>query len=485
MDTGFARLVQGLFDILSDLSREYGPTGNPPTDILLVIMILFVIFTAVGAYAVFKRSNSEVLDQANFDPTRGLHGKVEKLEMTVNALKTEVARSVALNKGDIEFLKNELAMLRKQIGGGDDDDGGPPPGKRVEREFLAADDFAPETGAVENVEEIVTGEGEKIRNVAIGSPNPFSGGLKRTREGIFGKLRALFSRSPRIDAALLDDLEELLISSDLGVKTVSTLLEDLREEIKSAGAVDEAAVTAMLKQKVLAILEADADPLPGIQPQLMESGPFVVMVVGVNGVGKTTTVAKLAHQWRMAGHKVLMVAADTFRAAAVEQLLEWGVRLGVPVVSGAPEAKPATVVFDAMRQAAAEHSDIVLIDTAGRLHTKANLMQELEGVLNSIRRHQSDAPHETVLVLDGVTGQNALNQAREFNQALKLTGLIITKLDGTPKGGAVVAIKNELGIPVKYIGLGETKDDLKPFVARDFVEALFDSSADSQVAQAA
>jgi fused signal recognition particle receptor len=197
-------------------------------------------------------------------------------------------------------------------------------------------------------------------------------------------------------------------------------------------------------------------------------------------VGKTTTTAKLAHMWKAAGARVLLVAADTFRAAAVDQLVEWGKRIDVPVVSGAPNAKPQTVVFEGMNKAKELQMDVVLIDTAGRLHTKTNLMQELEGVSSMVSKHIAGAPHEAILVVDGATGQNALQQAREFNEATKLSGLIVTKLDGTPKGGIVVAIKEELGLPVRYIGVGEGPQDLRPFVARDFVEALFDTSADGQ-----
>ncbi len=212
-----------------------------------------------------------------------------------------------------------------------------------------------------------------------------------------------------------------------------------------------------------------------VTPVRRADGPTVVLMVGVNGVGKTTTAAKLAARWKGEGASVLLVAADTFRAAAVEQLKLWGARIGVPVVTGAAEAKPATVVFEAMARAQKENIDVVIVDTAGRLHTKANLMQELEGVYNSISKHQSSGPHETLLVLDGSTGQNALTQAKEFNAAVKLTGLVVTKLDGTPKGGIVVAIAEELGVPVRFIGVGEAAGDLRPFVIGEFVEALFNT----------
>jgi fused signal recognition particle receptor len=203
---------------------------------------------------------------------------------------------------------------------------------------------------------------------------------------------------------------------------------------------------------------------------------MIVLVVGVNGVGKTTTTAKLAARWKNEGKKVLLVAADTFRAAAVQQLQEWGRRLDVTVISGAENAKPSTVVFDGMAAAKSSGADVVVIDTAGRLHTKSNLMQELEGVRNTILKHFPEGPDETLLVLDGVSGQNALHQAREFNAAVTLSGVVVTKLDGTPKGGIVVAIARELKLPVAYVGVGEKAEDLLPFSVEEFVEGLFDES---------
>ena len=267
-------------------------------------------------------------------------------------------------------------------------------------------------------------------------------------------------------------LEEFLISSDLGVKTAAALTEDVKEQILAGRDINQAELIRMLKNKVLDIL----GPETPMHPHLAETarkGPFVVLVAGVNGVGKTTTVVKLAYIWKQAGYRVLIAAADTFRAAAVEQLCHWVEKRDIPLVSGVEGSKPATVVYEAMQRAVREKYDIVIIDTAGRLHNKANLMQELEGVRNSIKKHQPQAPHETWLVIDGVTGQNAVSQARDLNAALPLTGLVVTKLDGTQKGGVVVAIKSELGVPVRYIGVGEGIEDLRSFKAQDFVEALF------------
>ena len=205
------------------------------------------------------------------------------------------------------------------------------------------------------------------------------------------------------------------------------------------------------------------------------------MVVGVNGVGKTTSIGKLAAMFKSKGHSVMLAAADTFRAAAVDQLEQWGNRLGVKVVRGADEAKPSTVVFSAMEQAKADNVDILIIDTAGRLHTKTSLMQELSGVRNIISRHEASAPHEVLLVIDGTTGQNGLVQAQQFHDATKLSGIVVTKLDGTAKGGIVVAIQNELGVPVRYIGVGEGLEDLRPFNSEEFVDALLDSSRPTEV----
>jgi len=273
---------------------------------------------------------------------------------------------------------------------------------------------------------------------------------------------------------MVEELRALLIGADLGVKTVEGLLTELQASLTRGQEINEEDFTEMLKGKLRELLLKDVPLDLQIKPLRVANGPSVVLVVGVNGVGKTTTVAKLAHQWQSQGARVLLVAADTFRAAAVAQISEWAARLNLPVVTGADGAKPATVVFDAMQRATREEFDIIVIDTAGRLQTKANLMQELGGIRAAIERHQPGAPHETILVVDGSTGQNAINQAREFHEAVALTGLIVTKLDGTPKGGVVVAIKNEFGIPVRYIGVGESPSDLRTFNAGEFVDALFE-----------
>jgi fused signal recognition particle receptor len=294
-------------------------------------------------------------------------------------------------------------------------------------------------------------------------------GLSKTRTSFLDKLAGFFKSSPRVNQATLEELEELLIASDVGVRSAESLVEQVKLAAESEEHLSEERLRGLLKVGVLnQLIEVPRDH----RIYRPSQSPLVILVVGVNGVGKTTTVAKLAARYGEQGKKVVMVAADTFRAAAVQQLVEWGKRLGVQVVSGSENAKPGTVVFDGMVAAKEAQADVVLIDTAGRLHTKANLMQELEGVRNSIRKHIPDAPHETVLVLDGVSGQNALAQAREFNEAVSLTGLVVTKLDGTPRGGIIVAISRELALPVFYVGVGEKADDLIPFSRGEFVDAL-------------
>jgi fused signal recognition particle receptor len=315
-------------------------------------------------------------------------------------------------------------------------------------------------------------------SVTQATESQISRGLKKSRAGFLGRLTGFFSGRSAVDLKQLDDLEELLILSDVGARCAADLVAEVKgvAEQRQGGDISQQELVALLKDGVHKRLIDLPSEHRLYHP---DCSPLVVLVVGVNGVGKTTTVAKLATRYMSEGKRVLAVAADTFRAAAVEQLAEWSNRVGFTLVRGAEGAKPSAVVFDGMAKAVSDQYDVVLIDTAGRLHTKSNLMQELEGVRNVIRKHFPDAPHETVLVLDGVSGQNALSQAREFNQAVSLTGIVVTKLDGTPKGGIIVAIAEELKLPVVYIGVGERVEDLIPFSAKAFVEALFDDSAAS------
>jgi len=313
---------------------------------------------------------------------------------------------------------------------------------------------------------------EAVKLQEAPSESAISKGLKKSRAGLLERLGSFFSSKPVIDTKTLDDLEEALVLSDVGAKCAAELVGEVKDKAaESKDGLSAAELKGLLIGGIRSRLVSAEGSREIYEPK---KTPLIVLVVGVNGVGKTTTVAKLATKYMAQGKKVLAVAADTFRAAAVEQLGEWSSRVGFTLVRGAENAKPSAVVFDGMIAAKDGGFDVVLIDTAGRLHTKSNLMQELEGVRNSIRRHFPDGPHETVLVLDGVSGQNALAQAREFNQAVSLTGIVVTKLDGTPKGGIIVAISQELNLPVFFIGVGEKVEDLLRFDADAFVNALFD-----------
>lgn len=289
--------------------------------------------------------------------------------------------------------------------------------------------------------------------------------LGRTREALSGGLARLFARRKVVDAELLEELEELLITADLGVETTLALMQGLQERLKRRELNDPERLKAALGEAMLGMLAAPA-------PRPREARPWVVLVVGVNGVGKTTTIAKLAHRERQAGREPLLIAADTFRAAAAEQLTAWGERLGVEVIRQQAGADPAAVVFDGLTAALARGVDTVFIDTAGRLHTKVNLMEELKKIHRTIGKKVPGAPHETYLVLDATTGQNALSQARLFQEAVGLSGLILTKLDGTAKGGVALAVVHETGLPLRYLGVGEGLDDLKPFDPEAFVAAI-------------
>ncbi len=300
-------------------------------------------------------------------------------------------------------------------------------------------------------------------------------GLAATRGGFMARLKAIFTGKKEIDPAILEQLEEVMLTSDVGVKTTQAILERLREQMNKSELSDTDAVWAALRAEAARILSIPV-------PKAPKSKPLVVLMVGVNGVGKTTTIGKLATKWNGDGKKVMLAAGDTFRAAAVQQLEVWGKRVGAEVVKGKEGADPGAVAFEATKKAIEAQADVLFVDTAGRLHTKVNLMDEIKKVKRTITKAFDGAPHETLLVIDATTGQNALNQAALFKEALDLTGLILTKLDGTAKGGVVLGVCDELKVPVRYIGLGERAEDLREFVAADFVEALF--GKDDEVAAA-
>lgn len=299
----------------------------------------------------------------------------------------------------------------------------------------------------------------------------FQKGIKRSRESWFKRVVHLFDRTT-VEEALWDELEELLITADVGVSTTTKLIARVRERASREGLKDGPQIYSVLKEEMVAMLKLDAtgDATPG--PDLASAVPHVILVVGVNGTGKTLSIAKLAHRFKQQKKSVILAAADTFRAAAIDQLKILGKRVGAEVICHQPGADPGAVVFDSLEAARSRHTDVVIIDTAGRIHTKFNLMEELKKIKRVVSRNDPQAPHEVLLVMDATTGQNGLMQARYFTEAVNVTGVFLSKLDGTAKGGIVLAICDELKIPILFIGTGETVDDFAPFDARTFIEAL-------------
>lgn len=296
-------------------------------------------------------------------------------------------------------------------------------------------------------------------------------GLEKTKESFFSKLGKAIVGKSTIDVEVLDELENILISSDVGISTTLKIIKAIEDRVAKDKYLTTSELDRILREEIAKLLAAE--PQPNYVFSLPESKPYVIMVVGVNGVGKTTTIGKLASQFHKAGKKVVLGAADTFRAAAVDQLILWGARTGVPVVSHGMNTDPASVAFDAVKQGVELGADVVIIDTAGRLHNKVNLMNELSKIKRVMQKVLPDAPHEVLLVLDGSTGQNAVMQANEFTKATEVTALAVTKLDGTARGGVVIGISDQLSIPVKYIGVGEKIDDLQLFNKYEFVDSLF------------
>jgi fused signal recognition particle receptor len=294
-------------------------------------------------------------------------------------------------------------------------------------------------------------------------------GVQKTRAGLVSALEDAIAGKKEIDADLLEELEYSLLSADIGVRTTTEILDRIRERVERHQLGDAVELRGLIKQHLLEILEASDRPVPHVAEP-----PAVVMVVGVNGAGKTTTLGKLAHRFHGEGRSVLFAAADTFRAAAIEQLEVWGERTGTEVIRQQPGSDPSAIVFDALQSAKARKIDYVIVDTAGRLQTKTNLMAELEKMRRTAARVVPDAPHEVLLVLDAVTGQNGLEQARKFTDSSGVTGIVLTKLDGTAKGGIVIAIARELNLPIRYIGVGEKADDLLPFDPESFIDSLFE-----------
>lgn len=328
----------------------------------------------------------------------------------------------------------------------------------------------PDSSMVEEVDQPPPGQPEQERSLF----KRLQDRLGKTRQGLLYRLDTVFLGKKEIDEELLDDLEEILITSDLGVATTQELLESTRKQVKRKELNDPQALKDVLRDKILSFLRQSDQPAELVMP---DSGPFVIMVVGVNGVGKTTTIGKVANKFKESGQSVLLLAADTFRAAAIDQLKIWGDRVGTEVIAKEPGADPSSVVFDGLAYGMAHDFDVILIDTAGRLHTSTNLMEELKKIKRVIGKKIRGAPHEVLLVLDATTGQNGISQAKLFDAAVDVSGLALTKLDGTAKGGIVANVCRELKIPVRFIGIGEQMDDLRDFDPEEFVDALFGSES--------
>jgi fused signal recognition particle receptor len=298
----------------------------------------------------------------------------------------------------------------------------------------------------------------------------FRRGLAKTRQSFFGRIAQMFGNTD-ISEDTWDELEAMLIQADMGLDTTQTVIEYLQEEVRNMGLTKTSQLEKLLKNSLLGLLDQKVPPL-NIEGRALS----IILIVGVNGSGKTTSIAKMANRLKKSGKKVMLAAGDTFRAAAIEQLQTWGQRVGVPVVSNKQGTDPAAVVYEAVQAALSQKMDVLIIDTAGRLHNNFNLMAELSKIEGVIKKHIPDAPHEVILVLDGTTGQNALRQGIKFSESVKITGMVITKLDGTAKGGMIFSVFNDLDVPVYFIGLGEAVDDLVPFEAKSFVDSLFEEN---------
>lgn len=321
---------------------------------------------------------------------------------------------------------------------------------------------------VEEVSQNTQGAEEEVKNGGL--LDKLIGGLTKTRKEMSGKIDSILSIYKRIDEDLFDDLEEVLVTSDVGVNTTMELIDRLRARVKAEKATDPNEVKDLLKDEIKGLMkESVSDNELNIEPS-----PALILVVGVNGVGKTTTIGKLSNNFKRSGKKVLIAAGDTFRAAAIEQLEEWSNRAGVDIISHKEGADPAAVIYDGIHAAKSRKTDVLICDTAGRLHNKSNLMNELNKIFRVVEREYPEATKEILLVLDATTGQNAINQAKVFKEVANITGVALTKLDGTAKGGVVIALQAELELPVKLIGVGEAIDDLQAFNIDDFVDAIFE-----------
>jgi fused signal recognition particle receptor len=441
-------------EILSLLSILPSPFSDLAAVIAIFIVIALISF--VISYFFQEKPGKELEEPAVSEPPEEIPeaAPAEPVQEAVHDIEEKVLETIE------EALPHE-----------------PVPGATIPVEPESAQEIIEEVKAaaeaepIEMPQEEVAGEPLEISEEEDVSPEGLftrlRSGLSKTHSGIFGRLGGMLSKR-EIDEGTWDDFEETLIMADLGVSTTMKLRESLESKLAKKSLGDEETIEHALKEEILEILKsAQGDPIKAV------SEPFVIMVAGVNGVGKTTTIGKLAYTLKQKNQSVMVAAGDTFRAAAMEQLEVWSKRVGTEFLKGESGRDPSSVAFDAVKAAISKKIGILIIDTAGRLHTKDNLMEELKKMKRVVGRELEGAPHETLLVLDATTGQNAIQQAKTFNEVLDITGIVLTKLDGTAKGGIIIAIADELNIPVKYIGIGESLSDLREFNAEEFVEALF------------
>ncbi|MCZ6468249.1 MAG: signal recognition particle-docking protein FtsY [Candidatus Dadabacteria bacterium] len=444
--------MEVILSMLNSIPSPYSDFVAVAVIFVLIALISFIIAFLVERKAQKQAQGLEI--EEDVKPPAETQEVIEDLDVAgdLEAVNEPIEEVPDIQGPDLQTQTTQLSeeLLETE----------PPPQEIYEEEEIKTEEIEEEPEVliepIGEVEETKEGLFARLRR-----------GLSKTQAGLLGRLGEIISKR-EIDESLWDDFEETLIMSDLGVNTTMKLRENIETKLSKQSLSSAESITDTLKEEILEILKsAQGAPIKA------DVSPFVIMVAGVNGVGKTTTIGKLANMLKQDGRKVMVAAADTFRAAATEQLEVWSKRVGTDFIKGESGGDPSSVAFDAIKAAEARGTDILIIDTAGRLHTKGNLMDELTKMKRIIRRELEGAPHETLLVLDATTGQNAVQQAKLFNEAIEVTGIVLTKLDGTAKGGVIVAIADELNIPVKYIGIGESLSDLREFNADEFVEALF------------
>lgn len=432
--------MEEIFSILNTIPSPYND--------LVAVAVIFIIIAAISFLIAFLFGEKAAPEQIEeVDTEQEIEPPEEIIEDMELQVETAEVQEVIEETSGSEFQTQTA---------------------EVTEDLAPAVPEAPEQPIIEEAEEETEEvQAEEVEETKEGLFTRLRRGLSKTQAGLLGGLGGIVSKK-EINADLWDEFEETLIMADLGVNTTMKLRENIETKLSKQSLTSPESITSTLKEEILEILQsAQGTPINA------DASPFVIMVAGVNGVGKTTTIGKLANRLKTDDKKVMVAAGDTFRAAATEQLEVWSKRVGTDFLKGQSGGDPSSVAFDAVKAAEARGTDILIIDTAGRLHTKGNLMDELTKMKRIVGRELEGAPHETLLVLDATTGQNAVQQAKQFNEAIEVTGIVLTKLDGTAKGGVIIAIADELNIPVKYIGIGESLSDLREFNAEEFVEALF------------